>query len=86
MFNAGPRPRSWTSWTGFASFAEAEGIRFTITMTADPETVGSEIKKIRRLNQRRRPESPAAALRCPPALTKRGNLLSYEAIARLKGR
>ena len=27
------------------SFAEAEGIRFTITMTADPDSLGEEIKK-----------------------------------------
>ena len=30
---------------GVDSFAANEGIKFTITMTADPETLGADIKK-----------------------------------------
>ena len=45
MFNAGTEAQVVDLLDWFSSFAESEGIKFTITMTADPETVGEEIKK-----------------------------------------
>ena len=45
MFNAGTEAQVVDFLDWLSSFAESEGIKFTITMTADPETVGDEIKK-----------------------------------------
>ena len=45
MFNAGTEAQVLDFLDWLSSFAETEGIKFTITMTADPETVSPEIKK-----------------------------------------
>lgn len=45
MFNAGTEAQVLDFLDWLSSFAESEGIKFTITMTADPETVSPEIKK-----------------------------------------
>ena len=45
MFNASTESETVDFLNWLNSFAEAEGIRFTITMTADPDSLGEEIKK-----------------------------------------
>ena len=45
MFNAGTEAQVVDFLDWLSSFAESEGIKFTITMTADPGTVGDEIQK-----------------------------------------
>ena len=45
LFNSNTEAETVDFLNWLNSFAENEGIRFTITMTADPETLGEEIKK-----------------------------------------
>lgn len=45
MFNSSVEENVVDFLNWLDSFADSEGIKFTITMTADPETLGEEIKK-----------------------------------------
>ena len=45
LFNQSTEGETVAFLDWLASFAETEGIRFTITMTADPDTLGEDIKK-----------------------------------------
>lgn len=45
LFNQSAEGETVAFLDWLASFAETEGIRFTITMTADPDTLGEDIKK-----------------------------------------
>ena len=45
LFNAGTETQVVDFLNFLSSFAEKENIRFTITMTADPDNLGEEIRK-----------------------------------------
>lgn len=45
MFNSGSETQVVDFLNWLSAFAEKENTRFTITMTADPQTVGEEIRK-----------------------------------------